>query len=206
MGVRLEVFKLKVRKLSKAKYSWIVYAALIIVVLVVIPVAIVLSNLSNFADTLHRPYNTDSGADIPLSGDFTFSGVVVTLPKGFYVTGGTGYQVARNNLSADMIVFTEDAASLPELYTKDLLYASTRARQGESAGEVLDYKAYKIGDRDVVLYRSTYKDADQYYFYTTCYIFFPDKTLRIMYREYSDRYTDAFARSIETIRLKEDKT
>ena len=132
----------------------------------------------------------------------TFGGVSLMLPQGFYTKIDDGFTYARCKGVSDHVAFIESDPIPREELSKDFLQASFGLQLGKEARNVLKYKEFQIDGRDAVLYRSTF--TDEYtakVTFTVCFIQLPGKTVCITFYEYSDFFTDAFSRSIDSLRV-----
>ena len=173
----------------------------IVLITLIIPAALIQRTVKKIHDIHNPPYNTLSGTDVELDADYRFSGVELTLPEGFFVVGGEGYNMARNKLSADTLLFFETEAVPREEFGREAIGAQLARAYGEGSKGVTDYRAYEIDGHPAVLYGTVYEDEKQYDVITVCCVLFPERTVQIEFHDFSGRYSDAFARSVDTIRV-----
>lgn len=186
-------------EIFKGRRPGLLITVLTIVLAVLIPALIISGNNKN------KPVQTNtepvSGSDVELTVEYSFAGVSVKLPKGFYIRGTGDDYYAKNKSTADFIIFSEDPPEAVDATDIDSVKKNLKSRYGDTLGEVSAAGLYDIGGYRAVTYKSSYKDVKDTVTLTVCCIAFADKTVVIGFNEYTDIYSDAFTRCIDTFRI-----
>lgn len=186
-------------EIFKGKRPGLLITVLTLVLAVLIPALIL--NANNRNKTVQTYTEPISGQDVELTVDYSFSGVSMKLPKGFFIRGVGDDYYAKNKSTVDFIVFSEETPEAVDAADIDSVREDLKSRNGDTLGEVSAIGTYDIGGYQVIAYKSSYKDVKATVSLTVCYIGLPDKTAVISFHEYTDIYSDAFARCIDTFRI-----
>jgi len=139
---------------------------------------------------------------IALTRSYTFSGVSLKLPDGFTVTNKEeGYSVAANKETGDYVAFVKAEADHPENYTEEAVKSIYIEKYGDAIGETLRFEKRKIDGFDAFVVSGRYSDGKKDNNFISVSIFMSDKTATITYNGLSGTFDDAFARSVDGIRI-----
>ena len=138
---------------------------------------------------------------IELTVPYTYSGVSLMLPTGFYTQSGDGYAAARVRGSNDNVVFMEVEADKAENYTDEDIENSIKVRLGNDSFKAVNIERRKTDGIDTFVIKGTFEQKKQTCKFIEICVFLPDRSVIINYTMMTDTYSEAFEKSAESIRI-----
>ncbi len=186
-------------EMAKRRRPMTIMSIVAIAIAVLVPAIIYVNSVRN----ARQQPETPEEKTIELTVVHTFGGVSLTLPEGFFVRGDKENTYAKCKGFSDFVHMSESGASTLESLSEDNVRSSLENEYGDSLAEEFEYKQFKVGEYDAVKYKSGYREKYDSVAFTVCSVLMPEKTVTFTFVEYSDHFSDAFARCAETIRIGE---
>ena len=171
----------------------------VLIAAVITTVIILSANAKNEQPVVYT--QTIAPSEIELTFSYRYGGVSLMLPDGFYSSGKGEYSFAKNRITQDYALFATLDAAGDGLLSEDAVKEFLAKSSSEAVKELKDVKEYEIDGRPALYFTATYAAALEQDGISGVFIRFDDRTVAIVFHEYSDRYTDAFARCLGAIRV-----
>ena len=147
-------------------------------------------------------YESDSSTEILLEETYEFEGISIELPATFHMDDSQGVTIAVPSnypTETDNITFTKTNADNIDAYDVGAIdVAYTSAIEGYNG--ITDFEKREIAGTDAIYltFLANVTNIDMHI--TQVLLFFEDRTIAVTFTDVTGNYTDAFTRSLESIK------
>lgn len=142
-----------------------------------------------------------TATEVPMGENFEFEGISVTLPVGFHMDDTQSITMAVSDnypTETDNITFNKTNADNIDAYDAgaiDVAYTSAI----EGYGGITDFEKTQIAGTDAIVMKFLANVTNVDMHITQALLFYEDRTVVVTFTDITGNYTDAFAKSLESI-------